>query len=67
MMASEKGHEEVLRMLLSAGAKVDLQDKVSSISFTQFPLLSILNTAPEKGTNVKLYFEVISSHCTTMS
>ena len=30
MRASENGHEEVVRILLSAGANVDLQDLVSS-------------------------------------
>ena len=30
MLASQNGHIEVLRMLLSAGAKVDLQNKVST-------------------------------------
>ena len=30
MRASKNGHEEVVRMLLSAGAKVDLQNKVVS-------------------------------------
>ena len=35
MRASESGHEEVVRILLSAGAKVDLQDKVSSTSPAQ--------------------------------
>ena len=34
MWASEKGHEEVVKILLSAGAQVDLQDNVSSISCT---------------------------------
>ena len=32
MYASMKGHEEVVRVLLSAGAKVDLRDKVSNSS-----------------------------------
>ena len=35
MRASENGHEEVVRILLSAGAKVDLQDRVSSTSPAQ--------------------------------
>ena len=35
MVASLNGHEEVVRMLLSAGAKPDLQDKVSSTSPAQ--------------------------------
>ena len=35
MRASEKGHEEVVRILLSAGAKVNLQDEVSSTSPAQ--------------------------------
>ena len=35
MRASRNGHEEVVRILLSAGAKVDLQDKVSSTSPAQ--------------------------------
>ena len=35
MRASENGHEEVVRILLSAGANVDLQDKVSSTSPAQ--------------------------------
>ena len=30
MRASGNGHEEVVRILLSAGANVDLQDEVSS-------------------------------------
>ena len=34
-MASRKGHVEVVKMLLSAGAKPDLQDKVSSTSPAQ--------------------------------
>ena len=28
MIAIEKGHEKVVELLLTAGAKVDLQDKV---------------------------------------
>ena len=32
MEASENGHEEVVRMLLSAGASPDLKDKVSGTS-----------------------------------
>ena len=39
MEASQNGHEEVVRILLSAGANVDLQDKVSSTSPAQGPLL----------------------------
>ena len=36
MRASENGHEEVVRILLSAGANVDLQDdEVSSTSPAQ--------------------------------
>ena len=35
MRASENGYEEVVRILLSAGAKVDLQDEVSSTSPAQ--------------------------------
>ena len=35
MRASENGHEEVVRMLLSAGANVDLQDEVSITSPAQ--------------------------------
>ena len=35
MRASENGHEEVVRILLSAGANVDLLDGVSSISPAQ--------------------------------
>ena len=34
-MACANGHEEVVRMFLSAGAKVDLQSKVSSTSPAQ--------------------------------
>ena len=35
MLASQNGHIEVLRTLLSAGAKVDLQNKVSTTSPSQ--------------------------------
>ena len=35
MRASGNGHEEVVRILLSAGAKVNPQDKVSSTSPAQ--------------------------------
>ena len=35
MLASQNGHIEVLRMLLSAGAKVDLQNKVSTTITSQ--------------------------------
>ena len=35
MEASENGHEEVVKMLLSAGAKPDLQDVVSGTSPAQ--------------------------------
>ena len=31
MMASKNGHDEVVRMLVSAGAQVNLQDKVINI------------------------------------
>ena len=34
-MGSRNGHEEVVRMLLSAGANPDLQDKVSGTSPAQ--------------------------------
>ena len=36
MLASQNGHEEVVKMLLSAGAEVDLKDKVSIIDFLFF-------------------------------
>ena len=32
MKASENGHEEIVKMLLSAGANVDVQDVVSIIA-----------------------------------
>ena len=35
MKASKKGLEGIVRILLSAGAKVDVQDKVSSTSPAQ--------------------------------
>ena len=35
MMACEKGHAEVVKMLLSAGAHVNDQDKVSNTSPAQ--------------------------------
>ena len=35
MIASGNGHKEVVRILLSAGANVDLKDQVSSTSPAQ--------------------------------
>ena len=40
MSASYHGHHEVVKMLLSAGAKVDLLDKVSTTSPSQGPMVS---------------------------
>ena len=40
MLASQNGHHEVVKVLLSAGAKVDLQDKVSFTSPSQDPMLT---------------------------
>ena len=37
MFASQNGHNELVRILLSAGAKVDLQNKVSNTSSSQGP------------------------------
>ena len=40
MLASQNGHIEVLRTLLSAGAKVDLQNKVRTTSPSQGPVVT---------------------------
>ena len=42
MVASRIGHEEVVRMLLSVGAKPDLQDEVSSTSPAQGHVFTIM-------------------------
>jgi hypothetical protein len=34
MLASEKGHVEVVKLLVAAGAKKDVQNKVSILSHT---------------------------------
>ena len=40
IFASHKGHHEVVKVLLSAGAKVDLQNKVSTSSPSQGPTVT---------------------------
>ena len=40
MLASQNGHNEVVKVLLSAGAKVDLQDQVSTTSPSQGPTVT---------------------------
>ena len=40
MVASQNGHHEVVKVLLSDGAKIDLQDEVSSTSSSQGPALN---------------------------
>ena len=40
MLASENGHHEVVEVLLSAGANVDLQDEVSSTSPSRVPTVT---------------------------
>ena len=39
MFASHNGHHEVVKVLLSAGAKVDLQDVVSTYRPSQGPMV----------------------------
>ena len=40
MLASHYGHHEVVKVLLSAGANVDLQDEVSSTSPSRVPTVT---------------------------
>ena len=40
MFASQNGHNEAVRILLTAGANVDLQNKVSSTSPSQGPMVT---------------------------
>ena len=40
MFASQNGHNEVVSILLTDGAKVDLQNKVSTTSLSQDPKVS---------------------------
>ena len=40
MLASRNGHHEVVEVLSSAGANVDLQDEVSTTSPSQGPMVS---------------------------
>ena len=40
MAASYNGHHEVVKMLLSAGAKVDLKNLVSTTSPSQGPMVT---------------------------
>ena len=39
MLAFQNGHHEVVKVLLSAGAKVDLQDVVSTYRPSQGPMV----------------------------
>ena len=42
MLASEKGHKEVVKRLLSAGAQANLQNKVSITSPVQGPMVTCM-------------------------
>ena len=51
MLASENGHEEIVSILLSAGAQVNLQDYVSSIYMYHIEIIILhLGLFPQKGT-----------------